>query len=453
MLNKLKKRLLIILFSIVILIVIIGLGKAIKKSVTENDEGIYFSTFFLVDKGYKLYKEIFFSQPPGFFLTTYPLFIAFGKTIVAARLSILFWVTIGLISLIWLIGTNGILTIFILLSIPNFYNQIVTFQSDALVVTFSLISLIFIWKFKEKLKIIYLIFSSLFFSLALWTKFDISLLIPITITLFSIRKRLTGYLLFITIFIIVSIFMIVTFELKEFFNNVLLLRVQAFGVYLWEPFKVFELVRTDFYLTAIMVITPILFFLKKPKMFSLEAITFSWAVFSFIPMFYYRPLFSHHLILLTVPFVLSFTLLLKNHNNIKKIALILFTGIVLINAMFGLMGKNKFNLTNEQLVGIQVVNKYTQPNDLIISDEAILQGLSGRLPPPELTDVSYVRIKSGNLTPEKFDQIISKYRPRLILSWNGKLKSMKNFEKIMEKNKYQIIFKENSKEAFLLTDK
>ena len=77
---------------------------------------------------------------------------------------------------------------------------------------------------------------------------------------------------------------------------------------------------------------------------------------------------------------------------------------------------------------IEIIKNIQASDDVVVSDEEILNGLSGRLPPPELSDISYVRIRSNNLTQENFKKIINTYKPKLIIPWNGRLESMKNFK-------------------------
>ncbi|KKP50388.1 MAG: hypothetical protein UR42_C0028G0002 [Candidatus Roizmanbacteria bacterium GW2011_GWA2_33_33] len=85
-------------------------------------------------------------------------------------------------------------------------------------------------------------------------------------------------------------------------------------------------------------------------------------------------------------------------------------------------------INNQQQKAVEIINKYTNINDIVVSDEEILNGSSGRLPPPELSDISQVRIRSNNLTPENFKKIIDIYKPKLIIPWNGRLESIKNFK-------------------------
>ena len=53
------------------------------------------------------------------------------------------------------------------------------------------------------------------------------------------------------------------------------------------------------------------------------------------------------------------------------------------------------------------------------------------MPPPELSDISQVRIRSNNLTTENFMKAINTYKPKLIIPWNGRLESIRNFKNIL----------------------
>ena len=62
------------------------------------DEGVYWQTLLSMRAGYTLYRQIFYSQPPFFMLSTYPFYILFGGTLWSARLGI------ALVSLLGLLG-------------------------------------------------------------------------------------------------------------------------------------------------------------------------------------------------------------------------------------------------------------------------------------------------------------------------------------------------------------
>src|SRR5438552_9082349 len=62
------------------------------------DEGVYWQSLRAMSGGQTLYQQIFYSQPPFFLLTLFPVFLLLGKTLAAARLGI------ALVSLSGLLG-------------------------------------------------------------------------------------------------------------------------------------------------------------------------------------------------------------------------------------------------------------------------------------------------------------------------------------------------------------
>ncbi len=145
--SKRTCHLLLIIFSVVVfgLVVVKGICY-IARGFADNDEGIYLTTFILRSQGYRLYREIFFSQLPGFFLFIYPFFNIFGKSLTAARLAVFIWSLFGFISLIWFFNELkqrwlGIMTIILLLLSHTFIHQITVLQSDGLIFPISIIGL------------------------------------------------------------------------------------------------------------------------------------------------------------------------------------------------------------------------------------------------------------------------------------------------------------------------
>ena len=62
------------------------------------DEGVYWQTLRSMSAGNILYKQIFYSQPPFFMLSTFPSYVLFGSSLWSARLGI------ALVSLLGLLG-------------------------------------------------------------------------------------------------------------------------------------------------------------------------------------------------------------------------------------------------------------------------------------------------------------------------------------------------------------
>lgn len=438
-----KSKGFIILTAIFLSVIFFTQFKLINQPVTDNDEGVYLTSFLLIDRGHPAYKKIYFSQPPGFLLTVYPGFVLFGKTLQAARLTIGIWSIIGLLAIIWIAFElknkwAGLLMMSLLFLIPSYYNQSLTFQSDILVTTFSLLSLITLLKFRKNLNLSWFIISSIFLNLAFWTKFDITFFPSFILVLFllfkekkiSVQKLVNLFLILFTVSLGFFIFFILPFGIKEVFYNSILLRFQAMTTSS-TSFLLFDYLKMDMVLSTIIMTSLTIGLFKLNKLDSTQKIIFLWNIFVLILFLFYRPLFPHHLVMLTVPMVLLLSQVAGYFFSDKK----LFRSIIIIVLVISLSNrvyqttKHSSKLINDQQQkAIEIIRKYSGVDDVVISDEEILNGISGRLPPPELSDTSFVRIGSNNLTPEDFKKIINVYKPKLIIPWNGRLESIENFK-------------------------
>jgi len=458
-----KSKGFIILTAIFLLIIFFTQFKLVNRPVTDNDEGIYLTSFLLVNRGNTPYKKTYFSQPPGFLLSIYPGFVLLGKTLPAARLTISFWSIIGFLTIIW-IGFEfknkwtGLLVISLLILTPTYFNQSLTFQSDILITTFSLISLATVIRFRNILHLPWFIISVFFLNLAFWAKFDVTFFPSFLLFIFLLlkeKKISIKYLInLILIFSVISlgffVLLIAPFGIKEVFSNSILLRFQA-AASSSSSFFLFDYLKKDFVLSMIILISLFLSFIKNKDIRYPTNIIYLWSIFVLIVFFFYKPLFPHHLVILTVPIVLLFSLLIDSYFSNKKI----FRSLVLIILMISLGNriyitvKTSSNLINDQQQkAVEIINKYTNINDIVVSDEEILNGLSGRLPPPELSDISQVRIRSNNLTPVNFKKIINTYKPKLIIPWNGRLESIKKFKENLADYKILTSFS-NSKNIYI----
>jgi len=437
---------LVLITAIFLSVIFFTQFKLINHPVTDNDEGIYLTSFLLVDKGYPAYKKTYFSQPPGFLISVYPGFILFGKTLQSARLTIGIWSLIGLLAILW-IGFElknkwtSLLAISLLFLIPSYYNQTSTFQSDILISTFSLLSLAALIRFSKSLHLFWFITSVLLLNLAFWTKLDITFFPSLIVALFllfkekkaSIKNIINLFLIFFTVSLGFFILFVLPFGIKDVFNNSILLRFQA-AASSSSSFLLFDYLKKDIVLSAIILGSLILSFFKKDSLRYPINIIFIWSIFVLILFIFYQPLFPHHLVILTVPMVLLLSQLVNlcfNNKKLYKFITLAFLIIALTNHIYITIKTPSRLINNQQQKAVDIIKKYTHPNDVVVSDEEILNGLSGRLPPPALSDVSQVRINSNNLTPEDFKQIITFYKPKLIIPWNGRLESIKNFKDIL----------------------
>lgn len=82
---------------------------------------------------------------------------------------------------------------------------------------------------------------------------------------------------------------------------------------------------------------------------------------------------------------------------------------------------------------VDLIVTHTRPGDMIITDDQGLAFLAARDVPPDLTDTSFTRIKSGYLQAREVIDQGERYDVRLMLLWTGRLGSMPEVVRWAEK--------------------
>src|SRR5205807_5446057 len=116
------------------------------------DEGVYWQSLRAMGAGHALYRDIFYSQPPFFLLSTFPVYILLGSSLWSARLGI------ALVSLLGLLGAfllgkalsgrlGAIAAMLLLIVNPLYLTQSQTIQAEVSSTAFSLlaIGLAYLW--------------------------------------------------------------------------------------------------------------------------------------------------------------------------------------------------------------------------------------------------------------------------------------------------------------------
>lgn len=451
-----KKILVLALFVIFIITLVTGL-RAQKTSSKEYDEGGYLNTFYTVSQGNQLYKTTFFSQPPGFFLLTYPGYILFGKTLLSARLTIFFWSLFGLGGIFWLAYELkqkwiALTTIGILFLTSRYYQEIITFHADALPLVFSCLSLASMMRFYNTEKIGWFLLSIGLFITAFWVKFDFSAIFPLTYIFFSKVKKANfsfkkiNWILISAVLCVMTLsyLYLSTFNLKDMYVEVVGYHLQAQTYY---PFSILRILATfknniELFLLIIVVSFLVLKEIKKHKINFSFKILFLWSYSSLFFIVLYRPLLLHHLFTLTIPFALFlsyllYTFFLKEDNTtqvVKKNATFLFF-VLLLQLTISLLSYQQ-EIPDIQKKAIQIIQSNTKKADYIISDDGLLPAVTARRTPPELVDISEVRINSKYLTLNMIEKSLTSYKPKLIFFWAGRLEKLKGIEELLRKYQY-----------------
>lgn len=457
------KNVFFLLVGIIIFTSVILSGfRLLSHPSVEYDEGAYLTTFLLVNNGNILYEKTYFSQFPGFFYSTYPTFVLFGKTLEAGRVAVFIWSIVTLIGILWLSYEAGnillgIFAIAILYNTQLFFNQSLTFHADAIPLAFSTLSIASILRFWAKYNHFWLILSIIFFFFSILIKLEasaiLSLILIITVVIaqhkISFKKIFFFSSFSLLLFLAIFYFSILPFGgIVQFYKSAFLTRIQStFN----EPFSAMRLLGylIDSKSLLVVILTSIilsiyhLLKIRKEKLVFFLLLFWSLTVFFFL--FIYRPLLPHHLVLLTVPFslLLSYLLILNfksflslKYINIGIFLFVLYTFSNLLISSFSYHSNSENALLNK---GLEIISKNSASRDYVVSDDGFLTALSKRMPPPWLVDISDVRIRSDSLSSEDFEKIIKEYKPRLIMPWSGRLKKIKDFERILKENNYKIL--------------
>jgi len=451
----------IILCLGICLVLLYGAFQLRSYPTSEFDEGVYLATFKSVQNGFPLYSETYMSQPPGFFVTTFPLYVAFGSTLEAARLAVFMISLLGLVAIVWL-GWElkrvlfSFIAIGLLYLIPLYTVQVMTFHGDSLPSTFSTLALASILRFRNTPKGLWVILSALFATTAVMIKGDVavfpSILLLLVVTTVVEKRRVGDFIQFMAVFAVTCLIIVLVFTLpfglSEVYDNVILLRIRAAVGIAPDPNVFINFFREQTELVNLLgagiVLGLIVFVTIREARFPLILLVL-WVLSTMLSLLVYRPLLPHHLAFLPVPIAVLFSfalfklLRLINLPRLVPAAVTIFVLAVLLNHLSDALAPQPGVATPLQLRGIELVQAYTDPSDYIISDDGIVAALSNRLIPPDLTDISFVRIASGGVTPEKLEYNIVTYQPKMILVWADRLRNVPNFENIMRQYQYRLI--------------
>ncbi|MGH2478965.1 MAG: ArnT family glycosyltransferase, partial [Ktedonobacteraceae bacterium] len=116
------------------------------------DEGVYWQSLRAMHAGQGLYHAIFYSQPPAFLLSMYPIFALFGSSLWSARLGIALISLLGFVGAYLLgkslAGRAGMLVALLLLLLTPFYlaeSQTLQAEGPSVALTLLAIGLALLW--------------------------------------------------------------------------------------------------------------------------------------------------------------------------------------------------------------------------------------------------------------------------------------------------------------------
>jgi 4-amino-4-deoxy-L-arabinose transferase-like glycosyltransferase len=424
------------------------------------DEGVYWQSLHAMSAGHALYRQTFYSQPPFFLLSIFPIYVFFGHSLWSARLGIAIMSLFGLVGALLLgkalAGRIGAIAAALLLIVDPFYlAQSQTVHADAPSAALSLLAvgLAYLWWEKPDglAGICFAVLTAVSLVLSILSKLSGAFaLVPVALLMLAHTWRITrkpagermnsAYSLFagIAAFIITTVLVLLPFtgSWSQLWQGMVTFHTTAEVVFKNTQTGNLSIMKPLFTsITAIVALYGAITALLRRDWRVLPLI--AWFLAAAYMLWTTEPLFQHHLVALIPPFIALEVMgigpirwqktpaaLLTSVTSV--IALILILVAVLLNAQ----GVQRYyraerlqaaaDLAAQQQV-VKDLRAEVQPGQLVITDAQFIAGLADRSTPSALVDTSIVRIDTGYLTSQQLIQEASQPQVRAVLFYTGRL--------------------------------
>jgi 4-amino-4-deoxy-L-arabinose transferase-like glycosyltransferase len=438
------------------------------------DEGVYWQTLRAMSGGHPLYAQIFYSQPPFFMLSVYPVFAFFGGTLWSARLGIVLASLLALPGAFLLgkalNGRVGALALLLLIAIdPLYLAQSQTLQAEAPCVAFMLLAVgcaYLWWEHPDgPVGVVLAALTGITIALSIWSKFfGFAGLIPICMLLLArlwqiARKvapaqRLAALLPIgtgIVMLALTSLLVLLPYQgaFHQMLASVVYFHTTASAFY--QSTQVNNVSVMSHLLTSIMAIAAFygtLVALLRGDWRVLPLI--GWLLGSIYLLYDQVPLFHHHLVILIPPMASlavigtggrlsprAFGEAVKQRALVAKIAGSIALALVLVAAGLNILSDQTYFVNSrQQSLSAQTrqneqvaadLQRLITPDEQVITDAQFIAGLANRNVPPSLVDTSLVRIQSGYLTGQQLITAASSPQVHAVLFFTGRLQRLSGF--------------------------
>ncbi len=429
------------------------------------DEGVYWQSLRALSAGHGLYQQTFYSQPPFFLLSVFPIYTLFGQSLWAARLGI------ALVSLTGLVGAfllgkalggrlGALAALLLLIADPLYLAQSQTLQAEApsAALSFLAVGLIYLWWERPDgiTGIGLAVLSTTALSLSILCKLlALSTFVPVGLLMLAhcwrIAQQKPGKRLAcarsliagVVAFVVITLIVLLPFagSWQQFWHSVVTFHTDA-GTY-FKSTQASNLGIIGHLLVALtscaaLYGTVVALLRRDWRVLPLVA----WFLVTAFMLWTVVPLFPHHLVALTPPLVSLAVLGIVPGTGIprdKKSALsfnMLATliGLLLILVTVTLNGRTDLHYyraqqqtsdsaVRQQASIIKDLQAATQPDQLVVTDAQFIAVRANRSTPPALVDTSTVRIDTGYVTAQQLIQEAARPAVHAVLIYTGRLQN------------------------------
>ncbi len=451
----------------------------------EYDEGVYWQSLRAMAAGHPLFSSVFSSQPPGFLLGIYPLYMIFGQTLASARFAVVLYSLVAIVA-IYVAGraiagrTAGLLAAVMLAADPLYLSMSHTLEAETPALAWEIVCLALAasaMRGTSRRRWILAAASGMALGIGMMTKLlDVVAVVPVGLflaqpllgsalqpkrevrwparSLMIERVRLTwpALALFVAGALGSLVLLLLPFltHLGAVYDQSVRFHIVAASLSLGIRHNLQLMIQSSAYpvLSGIVVALALALILASRRFSSWIVLPpIVWLAATFVVLVRQQPLFIHHLVSLAPPLALSIAVVIVSMWNaltasaqalgrvatarsVGPVALVaLSAGIVLLSLIINIPNDLAAAqpLAPDRLTMVAALRAASLPQDTVVTDDQFLAALADRDVPPQLVDTSSVRITSGYLTASQIETIITSTDTRYVLFASGRFDAIPGF--------------------------
>lgn len=456
------------LFAIAIAMRLYHLGLPFDRD--SYDEGVYWQSLRAMGAGHALYGDIFYSQPPFFLLSTYPVYALFGASLWSARFAIAVISLFGLVGALLLgkalSGRAGALAALLLAVVdPLFLAQSQTIQAEASSVAFSFLAMglaFYWWKYPTGRRgLLLAILTGVTVALSIMSKLlGVALLVPVVLLMLA---RLwwgvedgyegKGHRPYISVVagIVAFLLTMLAFTLpflgsfQAMWSGVVTFHTSAGALLSGDPqlgqasntFKV-ETALASLLTLAALYGSVIALLRRDWRVLPL----LGWLLTTAFLLWRQVPLFPHHFVSLTPPLIALAVMGMAEPAAYQRafgsassasmatvftwiaIALILFTAVLDVRSDLiyynNAAARGVDGLAQLEARVATDLDRAITLDQQVVTDAQFIADLASRDTPPALVDTSMVRITTGSVTLAQLEALTAQPQVHAVLFFTGR---------------------------------
>jgi len=423
----------------------------------DYDEGVYMASASMMLEGYKLFSEIFSSQPPLFVSSIAGSFLLLGKSLAAARLVSILTSMLAIVSC-YLIsrrvsGPVAGLTSALFLSVsPNFLFYSRAAMAEVPSIGLGMLSVWLCFRYLHAKRAGELFACGIVLSLAVLMKLFAACILPLLILGLALERQLRA-LPFLLMGLALPALVIPYFGTGDAFDQILSFharkprtatlgeRAAGLGEFLWDDAGLFTLAILG---AAVCV----------ARKGTEGRLTVGLTCLMIAMLLSYRSLFRHHLAILLPPLAVLAGVAMGHlasplpdrsrgggagERIVGHVALALPFCLLLFYAagVPNIYQKDREVICYQDVAWylsevVPDIRGFSGTDGWIVTDQQGLAFISQRKVPPDMCDTSHMRISSGLLDSQAAIKSLRDYNVQVVLLWTGRLARLEQFVHYVE---------------------